>query len=281
MSHSTDNCAPSDCSTCSASCESRQSPQSLLEPANQFSRIGHVIAIMSGKGGVGKSSTVAGLATSMAKRGYRVGILDGDITGPSIPQAFGIHQNATSSDRGIIPEYSDGGVAVMSLNLLLNNETDPVAWRGAILANVLKQFWSDVIWGDLDYLFVDMPPGTGDIPLTVMQSLPIEGIVCVTSPQDLVSMIVKKAVNMANLMEKPILGLVENYSYFVCDDCGKRHHIFGESKLEEIAKDVELPILAQIPIDSNIAKAMDAGTIEQLECDYFDDIAKQIIKEIE
>ena len=233
MSESMENCTH-DCSSCQSSCASRD-PQSLLAPANEFSRIGKVIAVMSGKGGVGKSSVTASLAAAMNDLGYRVGVLDGDITGPSIPQAFGIHTRAEGSDRGLLPEYSEKGVAVMSLNLLLNEETDPVIWRGSILASAVKQFWTDVIWGELDYLFIDLPPGTGDVPMTVLQSLPVDGILFVTTPQDLVSMIVAKAIKMVNLMEKPMLGLVENYSYFTCPDCGKPHHIFGESRLDEVA----------------------------------------------
>lgn len=280
MAESNQQCSQN-CSSCSSSCGSKKDPASFLEPSNQFSRIKHVVAIMSGKGGVGKSSVVSGLATAMAKRGYRVGILDGDITGPSIPQAFGLHDKASGTDRGLMPSYTDGGIAVMSLNLLLDKETDPVVWRGAMLANVIKQFWTDVIWGDLDYLFVDMPPGTGDVPLTVLQSLPVDSIVCVTSPQDLVSMIVKKAVKMATMMQKPMLGIVENYSYFTCDDCGKRHYIFGESRIEEVANEVSLPVLARIPIDPSIAEAMDKGEIEQFECNYFAEMTDALIEKME
>lgn len=276
MSESIENCSH-DCSDCQASCASR-SPESLIAQPHPLSRIGRVIAVMSGKGGVGKSSVTACLATAMVKKGFRVGVLDGDITGPSIPQAFGIHTRAEGTDRGLMPEYSEGGVAVMSLNLLLNHETDPVVWRGSILASAVKQFWTDVIWGDLDYLFVDMPPGTGDVPMTVLQSLPIDGIIVVTSPQDLVSMIVIKAIRMANLMEKSILGLVENYSYFRCDSCGKEHYIFGESRLEEIAKEEQLPILARIPIDPAVARAMDSGTVEKLEENHLAAFAEVLAK---
>lgn len=278
MSQTPDNCTH-DCSSCGSSC-AQQDPKSLLAPANPLSRIKKVIAVMSGKGGVGKSSVTAGLASAMSKMGYRVGVLDGDITGPSIPQAFGIHSKAEGSDRGLLPEYSEGGVAIMSLNLLLNHETDPVIWRGAILASAVKQFWTDVIWGDIDYLFVDMPPGTGDIPMTVFQSLPVDGIIIVTSPQDLVSMIVTKAIKMANLMEKPVLGLVENYSYFQCPDCGKTHHIFGESQLDLIAAENGLPILAQIPIDPAVASAMDQGTVESLKVNHLKPVAEQLVKTV-
>jgi Mrp family chromosome partitioning ATPase len=238
-----------------------------------------VIAVMSGKGGVGKSSVTASLAAAMSSLGYRVGVLDGDITGPSIPQAFGIHSRAEGTERGLLPEYSSGGVAVMSLNLLLEQETDPVVWRGAILGSAVKQFWTDVIWGDLDYLFVDMPPGTGDVPMTVFQSLPVDGIIVVTSPQDLVSMIVTKAIKMANMMNKQVLGLVENYSYFTCSDCGKVHHIFGESQIEKIAAEHNLKVLAQIPIDQNVASAMDQGNIESLPTNYMMPVAEALAKQ--
>ena len=271
MSESMENCTH-DCSSCSSSCSSR-SPESLLAPANELSRIGRVIAVMSGKGGVGKSSVTAALASAMQKRGFRVGVLDGDITGPSIPQAFGIHTRAEGTDRGLIPEYSEDGVAVMSLNLLLNHETDPVIWRGSILASAVKQFWTDVVWGDLDYMFVDMPPGTGDVPMTVLQSLPVDGIIVVTSPQDLVSMIVTKAIKMASLMEKPVLGLVENYSYFVCDACEKKHYIFGESHVDDVAGAHGLPVLARIPMDPRVATAMDTGTVEKLEENHLNPVA--------
>ena len=262
-----------DCSSCGASCASRD-PESLLAPLNEFSRIKKVFAVMSGKGGVGKSSVTASLAAAMQQKGYRVGVLDGDITGPSIPQAFGITGRAEGSERGLLPEYSKGGIAVMSLNLLLEHTTDPVIWRGSILGSAVKQFWTDVIWGDLDYLFIDMPPGTGDVPLTVLQTLPIDGILIVTSPQDLVSMIVGKAVKMATMMQKPIVGLVENYSFFTCPDCGGTHHIYGKSQLETVAAEMGLPVLAQIPIDPAVAAAVDAGTIEELEPNYLLPVAE-------
>ncbi|MCD8051960.1 MAG: Mrp/NBP35 family ATP-binding protein [Clostridiales bacterium] len=253
-----------DCSSCSANCSSRENaiPK---EPVNQYSNVKHVIAVMSGKGGVGKSMVTASLAVATAKLGYKVGILDADITGPSIPKSFGVHERAIGVDEGIVPAVTRTGVKIMSLNLLTEHETDPVVWRGPVIAGVVKQFWTDVYWGDIDYLFVDMPPGTGDVPLTVFQSLPVDGILVVTSPQDLVSMIVAKAVNMATLMNVPILGLIENYSYFECPDCGMRHRIFGESHIAEVAVENHLPVLAQLPIDPAIAAAVDAGMVENIE----------------
>lgn len=277
MSQTPENCTH-DCSSCGASCSQRD-PESLLAAPHPLSRVKKIIAVMSGKGGVGKSSVTASLASAMSSLGYRVGVLDGDITGPSIPQAFGIHSRAAGNDRGLLPEYSSGGVAVMSLNLLLEQESDPVVWRGAMLGTAVKQFWTDVIWGDLDYLFVDMPPGTGDVPMTVFQSLPVDGIIVVTSPQDLVSMIVTKAIKMANLMNKQVLGLVENYSYFTCSDCGKIHHIFGESQIDHIAAEHNLKVLAQIPIDSNVATAMDQGTIESLPTNHLLPVAEALAKQ--
>ena len=251
-----------DCSSCSESCAERQEPQGFEAPMNALSNIKHVIAIMSGKGGVGKSLVTSALAVAAAKAGKRVGILDADITGPSIPKAFGVTQRAEANELGIYPVLSKGGIPIMSLNLLMESETDPVVWRGPVIAGAVKQFWTDVVWGDIDYLFVDMPPGTGDVPLTVFQSLPVDGVIVVTSPQDLVSMIVTKAVKMAKMMDIPVLGLVENYSYFQCPDCGQRHAIFGESKLEQVAADLELPILERLPIDPALASACDAGILE-------------------
>lgn len=251
-----------DCSSCGASCDHNAEAKDLIAPLNKDSAIKHVYAIMSGKGGVGKSSTTACLASAMAKKGYKVGIMDADITGPSIPTAFGLNTRAVGDGESIFPELTTGGIKVISLNLLLENKGDPVIWRGSLLGGVVKQFWSDVRWGELDYLFIDMPPGTGDVPLTVFQSLPIDGVIVVTSPQDLVSMIVTKAVKMAELMEIPILGIVENYSYFQCPDCGKEHAIFGESKVERVAADLGLKVLAKLPIDSALASACDNGGVE-------------------
>ena len=267
-----------DCSSCSSNCGERTQPQSFLEKSNPLSSIGKVIAVMSGKGGVGKSLVTAGLAAAMAARGRKVGILDADITGPSIPKIFGVHGHASGSELGIEPMYSKGGVAVMSLNLLTEHETDPVVWRGPVIAGVVKQFWTDVVWGNIDYLFVDMPPGTGDVPLTVFQSLPVDGVVVVTSPQDLVRMIVTKAVKMAGLMDVPVLGLVENYSYYQCPDCGSRHAIFGESHIEEVARELDLKVLARLPIDPALAAACDAGEIETFSPNYLDGVAGEIEK---
>lgn len=251
-----------DCSSCSSNCSSRQNAIQ-KEPVNEFSNVKHVIAVMSGKGGVGKSMVTTMLAAATAKLGYKAAILDADITGPSIPTSFGIHERVMGCNEGIIPAVSKGGVKMMSLNLLTDNETDPVVWRGPVIAGVVKQFWTDVYWGDVDYMFVDMPPGTGDVPLTVFQSLPVDGIVVVTSPQDLVSMIVSKALNMANMMNIPVLGLVENYSYFQCPDCGKRHEIFGKSNIQKVALEHHVPVLAQVPIDPALAQAVDAGKAEE------------------
>ena len=260
------------CSSCSADCSSRD----LRVPGNAMSSIKQVIAVVSGKGGVGKSTVTSCLAVAMARRGKKVAILDADITGPSIPTAFGIHQKATGTDSGIDPAITANGIKLMSLNLLTANETDPVIWRGPVIAGVVTQFWSDVVWGDIDYMFVDMPPGTGDVPLTVFQSLPVSGCVVVTSPQDLVSMIVTKAVNMANMMDVPVLGLVENYSSFRCPDCGAMHTIFGESHLEQVAAELNVPVLARLPIDPELAASVDAGKVEYIERNYLDEVAEKL-----
>ncbi len=260
------------CSTCSSDCSSRD----MRAPANAKSSIKRVIAVVSGKGGVGKSTVTASLAIAMARRGHKVAVLDADITGPSMPTAFGIHERALATEDGIQPAVTASGIKLMSLNLLTANETDPVIWRGPVIAGVVTQFWSDVEWGEVDYMFVDMPPGTGDVPLTVFQSLPVDGIVVVTSPQDLVSMIVTKAVHMAQMMSVPLLGLVENYSYFQCPDCGKQHAIFGESHLEQEAMKLGLPLLAKLPIDPNLAAAFDAGKLEELDTNYLEGVAAQL-----
>ncbi|MEG1240593.1 MAG: Mrp/NBP35 family ATP-binding protein [Oscillospiraceae bacterium] len=252
-----------DCSSCGESCADRETPD-MRAPMNELSNVKKVIAVVSGKGGVGKSTVTCCLATAMRRLGKSVAVLDADITGPSIPKAFGLHEKAAGSELGIYPSNTKTGIEVMSINLLTENETDPVLWRGPVIAGTVKQFWTDVIWGDVDYMFVDMPPGTGDVPLTVFQSLPIDGVIVVTTPQDLVSMIVTKAVKMAEMMNVPVLGLVENYSYFQCPDCGKQHEIFGKSHLEDVAKALNLPILARLPIDPKTAEACDGGAIEDL-----------------
>ncbi|MBE6944848.1 MAG: Mrp/NBP35 family ATP-binding protein [Ruminococcaceae bacterium] len=252
------------CSSCGSDCGERKA-ESLLAKLNPNSSVKKVIAVVSGKGGVGKSTVTARMAVAMAKKGYRVGILDADITGPSMPKAFGVNECSGASDAGLYPALTQMGIQVMSINLLLDNDTDPVVWRGPVIAGAVKQFWTDVIWEDVDYLFVDMPPGTGDVPLTVFQSLPVDGILVVTSPQALVSMIVSKAVKMANMMHVPVLGFVENYSYFACPDCGKKLAVFGESKLEEVAGQYDVPILARLPIDPSVAAAFDAGLMETVD----------------
>ena len=267
-----------DCSSCGSSCGERTEPQSLLQPLNSASRVGKVIAVVSGKGGVGKSMVTSMLAVLMQRRGYKTAILDADITGPSIPKAFNIHGNCFQSENGIEPLESHTGIKVMSINLLLEKETEPVLWRGPVIAGVVNQFWTDVHWGDVDYMFVDMPPGTGDVPLTVFQSLPIDGVILVTSPQSLVSMIVSKAVNMAKMMDVPVYGFVENYSYFKCPDCGRTVEIFGKSKLSEIALEYSLPVLARLPIDPDTARLCDEGKMEQVNLDGVMPAAELIAK---
>lgn len=253
------------CSSCGENCESRQQ-ESLLAPANEKSNVKKVIAVVSGKGGVGKSTVTALLAKAMQKQGNSVGILDADITGPSIPKAFGVSECREADESGIVPALSAGGVQIMSINLLLDDEKSPVLWRGPILAGAVKQFWTDVCWGDVDYLFVDMPPGTGDVGLTVFQSLPIDGIIIVATPQDLVSMIVAKAVNMARMMNIPIVGFVENYSYLSCPDCGKRIEVFGKSHIDELSTQYGVPVLARLPIDPAVAGLCDEGRMDEAQC---------------
>ena len=259
-----------DCSTCGESCSERKE-ESLLAPLNSMSSVKKVIGIVSGKGGVGKSLVTSLMAAGMQKKGYRTAVLDADITGPSIPKVFGIEGMAKGSEYGILPSSSENGVEVMSVNLLLENASDPVVWRGPILAGTVKQFWTDVIWDDVDFMFVDMPPGTGDVPLTVFQSLPIDGIIVVTSPQELVSMIVEKAVKMAKMMNVPIMGLVENMSYFSCPDCGKEINDFGESHIEDVAKQNGLKVLGRIPINPEIAAKCDAGKVENIDATWLKD----------
>ena len=265
-----DGCTQS-CGTCAEECADRKEEQAdFMARLHAMSSVKKVIGIVSGKGGVGKSLVTSLLAVNMARKGYHCAILDADITGPSIPKAFGLKGQVGGTEQGIMPLTSATGIDVMSINLLMENETDPVIWRGPIIGNVVKQFWTDVIWNNIDFMFIDMPPGTGDVPLTVFQSLPVDGIVIVTSPQELVSMIVSKAVNMAKEMHIPILGLVENMSYFRCPDNGKEYKIFGESHIDTIAKNYGLPILAKLPIEPALAEACDAGQIESVNGDWMD-----------
>ena len=249
------------CSECGSDCADRK-PESLLAELNPNASVKKVIAVVSGKGGVGKSTVTSMLAVAMAREGKRVGVLDADITGPSAPTAFGVTECQGADESGLYPALTRTGIQVMSINLLLDNPADPVVWRGPVIAGAVKQFWTDVIWEDVDYLFVDMPPGTGDVPLTVFQSLPVDGVIIVTSPQDLVSMIVAKAVKLANMMHIPVLGFVENYSYLRCPDCGRKISVFGKSHLDEIAAQFNLPILARLPIDPAVAEAYDNGQME-------------------
>lgn len=265
-----------DCSSCGESCGERTSPQDLRKPANAHSHIKKVIAVVSGKGGVGKSAVTCTLAAAMAKLGKKVGVLDADITGPSVPQAFNIHQRALGSEEGIQPAVTEGGVKLMSLNLLIEHETDPVVWRGPVIAGAVEQFWTDVVWGELDYLFVDMPPGTGDVPLTVFQSLPVDGVVVVTAPQALVGMIVTKAVRMAEMLNVPVLGLVENYSFYRCPDCGKEHPVFGPSTIDQLGEELSLPVLAKLPIDPELARAVDEGRVEGYEPNPMAEVARRL-----
>ena len=266
-----------DCSSCSSNCESK-GKESFIEEANKLSNIRKVIGVVSGKGGVGKSFVTSLLACEMNKRGFKSAVLDADITGPSIPKAFGITEKATGTEDGIIPAKSDTGIDIMSVNLMLANETDPVVWRGPVIAGAVKQFWTDVIWDNVDYMFVDMPPGTGDVPLTVFQSLPIDGIVIVTSPQELVSMIVEKAVKMAKMMDIPVLGIVENMAYFVCDQCDKKHYIFGETKAEDVAKAFNIPSYATLPINPQNSRLVDSGKVEEIDSSLLKMIADKIQK---
>ena len=267
-----------DCASCGAECASRTQPQSLLEPLNALSHIGHVIAVVSGKGGVGKSLVTSALAVHLNRLGKRVGILDADVTGPSIPRAFGLGERAEGSDAGIFPCRTASGIEVMSINLLLEDEEAPVVWRGPVIAGAVKQFWQEVIWDDVDFLFVDMPPGTGDVPLTVFQTLPVDGIIIVSSPQELVGMIVGKAVQMAEMMKVPILGIVENMSYVLCPDCGKHINVFGDSHVDETGKKYHLPVLAKMPLNPEFAKEADAGMIETFAGDYLDGAADAVAK---
>ncbi len=269
-----ENCTH-DCSTCSANCASRekQSRESMFEKPNDLSSVKRVIGVCSGKGGVGKSIVTSMLAVLMQRRGYKVGILDADVTGPSIPKAFGLNKDVEGDSLGMIPPSTTTGIDIMSVNLMLEDVTRPVIWRGPVIAGTVKQFWTDTIWNNVDYLFVDCPPGTGDVPLTVFQSLPLDGIIIVSSPQDLVAMIVSKAANMAKMMDVPVLGLVENMSYAICPDCGKNIHVFGESHIGEIAERFGYDLLGQIPMDPKLAALCDKGWIEMMENTYLDTAA--------
>lgn len=266
-----------DCGSCPSggSC-GEFDPKSLLEETNKLNSIGKVIAVVSGKGGVGKSLVTSLMAVTMRKKGHEVGIMDADVTGPSIPKAFGITDKAEACEDGIFPIVTGTGIRTMSVNNLLENDTDPVLWRGPVIAGLVKQFWTDVLWGDIDYLFVDMPPGTGDVPLTVFQSIPVDGIIVVTSPQDLVSMVVAKAIKMAEMMDVPVLGLVENYSYFKCPDCGTEVPIFGPSKVDKVAEEFGLEVLAKLPVDPTLAAACDKGMIEFTEGEWLAEAADRI-----
>lgn len=266
-----------DCSTCSANCSSRKGAPTFEAP-HKDSHVKHVIGIVSGKGGVGKSIVTSMLATVMQRRDYKCAILDADVTGPSIPKAFGTKGDILSTGDGLLPLETKTGIKMISVNLLLEEETRPVVWRGPVIAGTVKQFWTDVVWGDVDFMFIDMPPGTGDVPLTVFQSIKLDGIVIVTTPQDLVSMIVGKAVNMANLMNIPVIGLVENMSYVKCPDCGRELHVFGKSKAEEVCAKYDIPLIARMPIDERLASLIDHGVIELMENDYLEGAADSVVK---
>ena len=268
MAEQQNGCTPSDCASCAQGATCGKKPVDLHEPANPYSHVNKVIAVVSGKGGVGKSMVTASLARMMREQGFSVGIMDADITGPSIPKMYGIHESAKGSDAGMFPCEAKDGTRIMSVNLLLEHEEDPVIWRGPVIAGVVKQFWTDVMWGELDYLFIDMPPGTGDVPLTVFQSLPVDGVVIVTSPQDLVRMIVKKAYNMADAMNIPVLGIVENYSYLKCPDCGKKISVFGESHIDEIAEELGVPVIGKMPIDPALAEAVESEKFYESDNQY-------------
>ena len=267
-----------DCSTCGENCASRV--EDFRKSLHEGSSVKKVIAVVSGKGGVGKSLVTSLMASEMQRRGYNAAVLDADITGPSIPKSFGVTEHARGTEEYLLPVTTHTGLQLMSINLILENETEPVVWRGPVIAGAVTQFWTDVLWTDVDYMFVDLPPGTGDVPLTVFQSLPIDGVVIVTTPQDLVGMIVAKAVNMANMMNVPVLGLVENMSYFKCPDCGKEHAIFGESKVEQIAKEFGIGHTARLPIDPVIAAMVDAGEVEAVSGEHIAALADYIEKGI-
>ena len=265
------------CASCASNCDSRKEAQDMRIPCGPFSSVKKVIGVVSGKGGVGKSLVTSMLASAMQARGNSCAVLDADITGPSIPKSFGISARAKADESGLLPEESKTGIKIMSINLLLENEESPVVWRGPVISGVIQQFWKDVAWGDVDYMFVDMPPGTGDVPLTVFQSLKVDGIIVVTTPQDLVGLIVSKAINMAEMMNIPVVGLVENMSYFECPDCGKRHNIFGESKTDEVAAKFGLPVLAKRPIDTRTPALADKGAIELADTDPVQSVIDKLL----
>lgn len=273
---SASSCSKESCEGCASNPNNKQSMQ---EAMNAYSDIKHVIGVVSGKGGVGKSFVTASLAVQMAKAGYKVGILDADITGPSIPKMFGAHGQIVGDEKGMYPFETEGGIKIISINLLMDDEEAPVVWRGPVIAGAVKQFWNETVWGDIDYLFVDMPPGTGDVPLTVFQSLPVDGIVVVTSPQELVQMIVRKAFNMANMMDIPVLGVVENFSYLKCPDCGREIELFGESHIDEVAAETGTKVLGKLPLNPEYAKMADAGKFFELENPYLDK-AVEVLKQL-
>lgn len=270
-------CQPSDCAGCAHADSCKSKPQDMKAAANPYSQVKKVIAVISGKGGVGKSMVTASLARMAAEQGYTAGILDADVTGPSIPKMYGVHESAMGTEEGMFPSVAKDGTKIMSVNLLLEKESDPVIWRGPIIAGVVTQFWTDVMWGDLDFLFVDMPPGTGDVPLTVFQSLPVDGVVIVTSPQDLVQMIVEKAYNMAKQMNIPVLGIVENYSWLECPDCGKKIPVFGESHVDETAEKLGIPVLGKIPVDANLARAVEEERFYGTENPYLENVIEKLV----
>ena len=264
------SCSKESCEGCPCNAKNKAGGGIAKEPMNAASNVKKVIGVVSGKGGVGKSFVTASLAAAMNRAGYKVGIMDADITGPSIPKMFGIHGQVYGTDDGMVPMETENGIKIMSINLLLDDEEAPVIWRGPVIAGVVKQFWNETVWGDVDYLFVDMPPGTGDVPLTVFQSLPVDGIVIVTSPQELVQMIVKKAYNMAEMMHVPVLGLVENFSYLKCPDCGKEIKLFGESHIDDVAKELGIPVFGKLPLDPAFAEQADKGAFATMENAYLD-----------
>ena len=278
MSEQTHQGCSGDCSSCGENCASRD-PQSLIEPTGEYNYIKHVIGVVSGKGGVGKSMTASMLAVLLNRMGKSVGILDADITGPSIPKTFGITSPAMQNEIGILPAETESGIKIISINMMLPEKDSPVLWRGPIIAGAVKQFWHDVVWGDLDYLIIDCPPGTGDVPLTVFQTIPLDGVVIVTSPQDLVSLIVKKAYNMAEMMNIPVLGIVENMSYVVCPDCGKKIELFGSGS-ETVAEELGVPLLAKMPVDPSLSQMVDNGVFERFECGYLTSAAEEIDKKL-